>query len=159
MSQRNCLLWFAVFILTLVWVPAETAQTPTADETAIKQLVQQVQDGWNAHDGAAFAAPFAADADYVVVNGMKIKGRDEIEKGHTQIFTTIYKDSRNIATVKGIRFLRPDVAVVHIEWNLEHSLGGQKRTDRALNGWVVTKDNGKWSIASFQNTPIQAERR
>jgi uncharacterized protein (TIGR02246 family) len=158
MRKRNCLLWFAVTSLTLVLLPAISAQTPTADETAIKQLVQQVQDGWNAHDGAAFAAPFAADADYVVVNGMKIKGREEIEKGHTQILTTMYKDSRNIATVKSIRFLRPDVAVVHIEWNLEHSAGGEKRNDRAINSWVVTKDKGKWSIASFQNTPIQPER-
>ena len=159
MWQKNCLLRFTVISLTLLLVAPVTAQTPTADETAIKQLVQQVQDGWNAHDGAAFAAPFAADADYVVVNGTKVKGRDEIEKGHTRIFTTIYKDSRNIATVKGVRFLRPDVAVVHIEWNLEHSAGGERRTDRAINSWVVTKDNGKWSIASFQNTPIQAERR
>ena len=157
MSQRNCLLWFAV--ISLLFVPTVKAQTSNADETAIKSLVQQVQDGWNAHDGAAFAAPFAADADYVVVNGMKIKGRDEIEKGHTRIFTTIYKDSKNIATVKSIRFLRPDVAVVHIEWNLEFAADGEKKKDRALNSWVVTKDNDKWSIASFQNTPIQPERR
>ena len=157
MMQRNCLVWFAVISLFIL-VPAVKAQTSTADETAIKNLVQQVQDGWNAHDGAAFAAAFAADADYVVINGMKIKGRDEIEKGHTQIFTTMYKDSRNNATVKGIRFLRPDVAVVHIEWNLEFTADGEKKKNRAMNSWVVTKDNGKWSIASFQITPIQAER-
>lgn len=159
MRGRNCLLWLALISLALVLVPTVDAQTPSADETAIKQLVQQVQDGWNAHDGAAFSAPFAADADYVVVNGMKIKGRDEIEKGHTRIFTTIYKDSRNIASVKGIRFLRPDVAVVHLEWSLEYGAAGEKKNDRAMNSWVVTKDKGKWSIASFQNTPIQAERR
>ena len=158
MWQGNCRLCFALICLTALLVPAVRAQTPTAEEAAIKQLVQQVQDGWNAHDGTAFSAPFAADADYVVVNGMKVKGRDEIEKGHTQIFTTIYKDSRNLATVKGIRFLRPDVALVHIEWNLEYSAGGEKKKSRAMNNWVVTKDNGKWSIASFQNTPIQAER-
>lgn len=156
--MRTCLLWFAVIGLALVLVPALSAQTPTADEAAIKQLVQQVQDGWNAHDGVAFSAPFAADADYVVINGMKIKGRDEIEKGHTAIFTTIYKDSRNVATVKSIRLLRPEVALVHIEWNLEYGAGGEKKKARAMNSWVVTRDDGKWSIASFQITPIQAER-
>ncbi len=159
MRQSNCLLGLALISLALVLVPTVDAQTPSADETAIKQLVQQVQDGWNAHDGAAFSAPFAADADYVVVNGMKIKGRDEIEKGHTRIFTSIYKDSRNVAGLKGIRFLRPDVAIVHLEWSLEYSAGGEKKNARAMNSWVVTKDNGKWSIASFQNTAIQAEQR
>ena len=120
MWQRICLSWLAVISLTFLLVPAIGAQTTTADETAIKQLVQQVQDAWNAHDGAAFSAPFAADADYIVVNGMKIKGRDEIEKGHTRIFTTINKDSQNIATMKGLRSLRADVALVHVEgiWNL-----------------------------------------
>ena len=116
MSQRNCLLWFAVFILALIIVPAASAQTPTADETAIKQLVQQVQDGWNAHDGS-FAAPLLSMR---LRSGKRHEGqrsRRNRKGSHTNL-TTIYKDSRNIATLKGIRFLRDDVAVVHIEWNL-----------------------------------------
>jgi uncharacterized protein (TIGR02246 family) len=90
---------------------------------------------------------------------MKIKGRDEIEKGHTQIFTTISKDSHNVGTVKSVRFLRPDVAVVHVEWNLEFSMGGEKRKGHAINTMIMTKDNGKWSIAAFHNTPIQPQGR
>lgn len=66
-----------------------TLTTDAQDEAAIRSIVTQLQDGWNAHDGKAFAAPFANDADYVVVNGMYIKGREVIEKGHTGIFTTI----------------------------------------------------------------------
>ena len=162
MSRRVELLVVAVIGLLLMLVQITNAQAPAthaADETAIKQLVQQLQEGWNAHDGKAFAAPFAADADYVVVNGMKIKGREEIEKGHAGIFATIYKDSHNVGTVKGIRFLRSDVALVHVEWNLEHSMGGERKRARAMNSLVVTKDNGKWSIAAFHNTPIQAQSR
>ncbi len=125
------------------------------DETAVRQIVRQVQDGWNAHDGKAFAAPFATDADYVVVNGMYIKGRESIEKGHTGIFATIYKDSTNTATVKSVRFLRKDVAVVHVEWNLEFRLDGKTNKGHALNTMIMTKEAGNWSIAAFQNTPIQ----
>jgi uncharacterized protein (TIGR02246 family) len=153
---------FAAAILMLVSiqvVSAQTAQNSGADEEAIRQIVKQVEDGWNAHDGKAFAAPFATDADYVVVNGMTIKGRDEIEKGHTAIFTTIYKESHNVATVKGVRFLRPDVAVAHVEWNLEFKAGGETRKNRAMNTMVMTKEGGKWSIAAFHNTPIQPPGR
>lgn len=152
----------AVFLLTLALSAAAahaqtTAAKPEAkdtaqDEAAIRAVVQRVQDAWNAHDGKAFAAPFAGDADYVVVNGMYVKGRDAIEGGHTQIFTTIYKESRNAATVRGVRFLRPDVAVAHVEWNLEIRPGGEKA--RAMNTMVMTKDGGKWSIAAFHNTPV-----
>lgn len=130
------------------------AQGASADEDAIRQVVQQVQEGWNAHDGKAFAAPFAADADYVVVNGMSLKGREAIEKGHTGIFSSIYKDSRNAATVKSVRFLRPDVAVALVEWNLEYREGGETKKGHAMNTMVMTKEGGKWSIAAFQNTPI-----
>ncbi|HEX8568130.1 MAG TPA: SgcJ/EcaC family oxidoreductase [Pyrinomonadaceae bacterium] len=132
----------------------KTPKTGNQDDAALRQIVKDVETGWNAHDGKAFAAPFAPDADYVVVNGMYIKGRDIIEKGHIGIFTTIYKDSRNAATIKSVRFLRPDVAVVHVEWNLEFSANGEAKKSRALNTMIMTKDNGKWSIAAFHNTPV-----
>jgi uncharacterized protein (TIGR02246 family) len=162
MSQRIRLFVLTVTVFLSIGALAISAQTPqssSTDEAALRQIVQQLQDGWNAHDGKAFAAPFATDADYVVVNGMKIKGREEIEKGHTQIFTTIYKDSHNVGTVKSVRFLRPDVAVVHVEWNLEFSMGGEKRKAQAINTMIMTKDGGKWSIAAFHNTPIQPQGR
>lgn len=126
------------------------------DEAAIGQIVKQMEDGWNAGDGKAFAAPFAMDADYVIVNGLQIKGRDEIEKGHTQIFSTVYKGSRNAGTVKSIRFLRSDVAVAHVEWNLRYMTNGEEHRGNARNTLILTKENGKWSIAAFQNTPIQS---
>ncbi|HJR06493.1 MAG TPA: SgcJ/EcaC family oxidoreductase [Pyrinomonadaceae bacterium] len=156
---------FAVTILALIYfgfaphVTAQTASTANTDEAAIRHVVQQVQDAWNTHDGKAFAAQFAADADYVVVNGLYLKGRDAIEKGHVGIFTTIYKDSRNVATFKSVRFLRPDVAVAHVEWNLEFKVGGETRKGHAMNTMFMTKEGGKWSIAAFQNTPIQPEGR
>jgi len=135
------------------------AQKMSKDETAVRQIVQQVQDAWNIHDGKAFAAPFAENADYVVVNGLYLSGREAIEKGHIQIFTTIYKDSRNIAAVQSVRFLRSDVAVVHVKWNLEFSVGGEPKKATAMNTMIMTKDKGKWSIAAFQNTPVETGSR
>ena len=158
MSQRSKFLALFIVAFVSVCVPVskgQAAQNSSADEAAIRQVVKQVEDAWNAHDGKAFAAPFATDADYVVVNGMMLKGREAIEAGHTQIFTTIYKESHNVGTVKSIRFLRPDVAIVHVEWNLEFKAGGEARKGHAMNTMVMAKEGGKWSIAAFHNTPIQ----
>lgn len=157
MSLRNKSFAVALLFLASVGVSQSRAQTPpnsSADEAAIRQVVKRVEDGWNAHDAKAFAAPFAADADYVIVNGMRIKGREQIEQGHAGIFNTIYKESRNAGTVKSVRFLRPDVAVVHVEWNLEFRMGGETRKAQAMNTMVMTKEGGKWSIAAFHNTPV-----
>lgn len=156
----------AAFLLTFTLTAAAHGQTPpnnpgnkgtAPDEAAIRAVVKSVEDAWNAHDGKAFAAPFAADADYVIVNGMYIKGREVIEQGHTQIFSTIYRESRNVATLKGVRFLRPDVAVAHVEWHLEFKAGGETMKGHAINTMVFTKEGGKWSIAAFHNTPVQQQ--
>ncbi len=162
MSKSTRLL--AALILALMSVGglashAQPSQTSSSDEAAIRQVVQQLQDGWAAKDGKAFAAPFTPDADYVVVDGARAVGREAIEKGHTGIFSTFLKDSSNVATVKSIRFLRPDVAVVHAVWDLEVRANGKTEKRRAMSTMVMTKDGGKWSIAAFQNTPIQEQGR
>jgi uncharacterized protein (TIGR02246 family) len=153
---------FAITIITLCAANGIFAQEKTKtsdankDEAAIRQVVRQVQDGWNTHDGKAYAEPFAEDADYVIVNGLRAKGREEIEKGHIELFTGFYKDSRNIAAVQSIRFLRKDVAVVHVEWSLEFQKNGETKKVRAMNTMIMVKENGKWEIVAFQNTPIQS---
>jgi uncharacterized protein (TIGR02246 family) len=136
-----------------------TAASHTKDEAAIRAIVQQIQDGWNAGDGKAFAAPFAEDADYVVVNGMQVKGRDLIASGHQRIFDTFYKNSKILGSVKSIRFIRPDVAIVHIEWSLEFTENGTPRKNKSLNSQLITKENGRWSIAAFHNTSIAGAQK
>ncbi len=158
--KKNIISTFSLVSMLFIcsaFVVSQTSKPGASDESAINRIVQEVENGWNAHDGKAFAAPFAVDADYVVVNGMKSKGRDEIEKGHRQIFSTIYRESKNTGVVKSIRFLRPDVAVVHIEWSLEPRPGAEKYP--AMCTMVMTKDKSKWSIAAFHNTPITAPGR
>jgi len=127
--------------------------TSSEDDRDLRAIVQTLEDGWNAGDSAKFASPFAADADYVVVNGQHIRTRPVIDFGHKQIFGTIYKGSKNKAIVKQIRLLRPDVAVIHVEWTLLH---GEKleNKNRAMNSIVALKKDDMWEIAAFHNTPI-----
>ena len=97
----------AVFALLLLTASTHSisAQNRSADETAIRENVKQMETGWNTKSGALFAKPFADDADYVVINGMYLKGRAVLETAHQQIFDTIYKDTTVKLNVKQIRFL------------------------------------------------------
>jgi uncharacterized protein (TIGR02246 family) len=126
----------------------------TADETALRDNVQQLENGWNKKSGAVFARPFAEDADYVVINGMYFKGRTAIETAHQQIFDTIFKETTLTLKVRQIRFLRPDVAVVHVNG---HRDGPTKElVQDALLTLVMTKEKEVWTIAAFQNTAVAA---
>jgi uncharacterized protein (TIGR02246 family) len=135
-------------------------ETPTRDEQAVRALVRQVQDGWNAGDGAAFAAPFADDANYVAPHGQPTHGRATIAHGHQAIFDTMYKNSTNTFTVEAVRFLRPDVAVVHVHHHLRLAepvpwfTGETVRGTQARSTWVVTRDGGTWRVAALHNSAI-----
>jgi uncharacterized protein (TIGR02246 family) len=133
----------------------EKAKGNDKDETMIRANVEQMAKGWNAKSGAEFAKPFAEDADYVIVNGMQIKGRAAIAEGHQGIFDTIYKISTLTLSVEQIRFLRPDVAVVHVRAALNFTRENSTRTNNARITLVMTKNKDKWEIAAFQNTQIQ----
>jgi uncharacterized protein (TIGR02246 family) len=139
-----------------VLILAHASPARAGDEAAIRRIVAQLESGWNAGDGEAFAAPFASDADYVIVNGMRIKGRAAIDEGHRRIFSTVYKGSRNAASILAIRFLRGDVAVAHVEWHLKFYEARAPREKKAITTLVLVKEGGRWIITAFQNTPIVA---
>jgi uncharacterized protein (TIGR02246 family) len=137
----------------------QSANARSEDEAAIRAIVKRLQEGWNAGSGKIFAEPFAEDADYVIINGGRIKGRNAIEAGHQRIFATIYKNSHISSSVQSVRFLSDAIAIAHIEWHLKHFEGAVAREGKAMNSIVVAKENGKWSIVAFQNTPVAGEQR
>jgi uncharacterized protein (TIGR02246 family) len=142
-----------VFVtLLMLGFSGQPVDTQSADEAAMRESVKQMETGWNTKSGALFAKPFAEDADYVVINGMYIKGRAVIETQHQRIFDTIYKDTTLSLTVKQIRFLRPDVAVVHVSGQ---RVGPTKDVvNDAMITIVMTKEKSGWVIAAFQNTAV-----
>ena len=133
---------------------AQTNSTKAEDEKAIRANLEQMVKGWNMKSGEEFAKPFAEDSDYVIVNGTHIKGRAANAKGHQQIFDTIYKDVDVAGTVEQIRFLRPDVALVHALAE-RFPKTDKNQTTKGRITLVMVKNNGKWEIAAFQNTQIQ----
>ena len=59
----------------------------------VEEIAGRLESAWNAADGAAFAAPFAPDADFVNIRGELHTGREAIGAGHQAIFESIYAGS------------------------------------------------------------------
>ena len=137
---------------------AVPAAADGADDAAIRENVRQLEAGWNAKSGAQFAKPFAEDADYVIINGTYIKGREAIAQGHQRIFDTFYKESTLSLSVKQVRMLRPDVAVVHVTATNRYKRDGEAQVAEAILTLVMTKESGGWKIAAFQNTQVKNGR-
>ena len=134
-----------------------TFPSASRDERAIRSLYQQLMDGWNTGSGELFAAPFAEDSDLVGFDGTHLKGKQEIATFHQQLFESYVKGSRLVGKVKSIRFLTPEVAILHVVGGT--IMAGQTDIEPERNSiqtLVATKDSkGEWRLASFQNTRTQ----
>jgi uncharacterized protein (TIGR02246 family) len=139
------------------WTPMhdETKANHSADEAAVRDLYRQVMDGWNQGSGDAFASVFTEDGDLVGFDGTHFKGRREIAPFHQELFDRWLKGSRLVGQVKDVRFLSPDVALMH-------AVGGtvmRGKTDPvperdSIQTLVATRQDGEWRLAAFQNTRL-----
>ena len=123
-----------------------------ADRAALENVVRHLEAAWNAMDGPAFAAPFAADADFVNIRGEHFRGQAAIAAGHAAIFRTIYAGSTNHYELETARLLRPDVALVHVHSILDAPHGPLEGRHTARFSLVLTKEKGRWEIAALHNT-------
>jgi uncharacterized protein (TIGR02246 family) len=127
------------------------SMTP-ADRSAIDALVQTLQAAWNAGDAAAFAAPFAEDADFVNIRAEHARGRTAIAAGHEAIFRTIYAGSKTSQTVESARLLHADLALVHVKSELDAPTGPMAGRHTARYSMVLARSAGGWQIVAFHNT-------
>lgn len=127
-------------------------------DAPVAEIVQALEDAWNAGDGDAFTAPFAEDADFVNVYGMHARGRQAIAEGHRFILSGPYAGSTNRYTLESVRPLRPDVALAHVHAHLTIPGGPMAGSHEARYSIVLTEKEDDWRIASFHNTFITSPR-
>src|SRR3712207_2973312 len=116
------------------------------------ELVQQLEDGWNAADGTAYGAVFTDDADFVAIRGDHHRTRQAIATGHQQIFDTIYKGSRVQYELVASRPLADTVILAHVHSTLDAPTGPLAGVQRALATAVLIRTEDRWRIAAFHNT-------
>jgi uncharacterized protein (TIGR02246 family) len=134
----------------------KTTANRRADEAAVRDLYQELMDGWNRGSGEAFAAAFAHDGDLVAFDGTHFEGREEIAPFHQQLFDKWLKGSRLVGRVEEVRFLSPDVAVMHAVGSTVMRGKTEPSPERdSIQTLVATRESGEWRIAAFQNTRVR----
>ena len=124
-----------------------------ADEAAIRDLFAELLAAWGRGDGHAYGAIFTEDADYVAFDGSRTKGRAAIAESHQRLFDTWLKGTRLVGQVESLRFLGPDVALVHATGAM--LMPGKDRPVRpSIQTLVAVKRDGTWRFAAFHNTRI-----
>jgi uncharacterized protein (TIGR02246 family) len=131
-------------------------QERAADERAIRALHGRVLDAWGAGDGEAFAAPFSDDALFIGFDGSLMRGREQIASTHQEVFDRWMKGTRLAEERTEVRFVGPDVAIVHALGGTVMRSKSEPTPERdSIQTLVAVRDAGGWSFVSFQNTRIR----
>lgn len=128
-----------------------------SDERLLRERVHQMFECWNRGDGHAYAAFYTEDSDYVAFDGRQLKGRQANAELHQALFDGFFlRGSRIEGDVDSVRFVSPDVAIVHssgavvLRWQSKPAPGR-----RSIQTLVAVKHDGDWKFAAFHNTRIQ----
>jgi len=128
------------------------------DEQAIRQVITEMTEGFNSHDGRAASRMYMPEARLVTVRGEVMESQAAIEKGLTSIFETRAKTATHRTLNVSIRLLRPDIALVHVTNELSGLVapdGTALPSHQELSLRVLAKQDGRWQVAAFHNTMVR----
>ena len=118
------------------------ADARAQDDQEIRAIVDRMFDAWGRGDAVAYHADLTDDADYVAFDGSRRTKADSI-RSHENLFRTVLYGSRLTGQVESVRFLTPDVAVVHLT-----RVGGGGLAPADASASAVAPDHGWWCGAT-----------
>ncbi|MCJ7448371.1 MAG: SgcJ/EcaC family oxidoreductase [Bacteroidales bacterium] len=152
-------LWFAMTFMGLTIASSNPAASQnlekkeSKDIAAIKQLASDGDAAYNRHDAVAIGGLFLDDADFQWHTGNVLSNRKLIEQYFSEsVFKNMPMEIRHTTTIKRIRFLRPDIAVM--DGTIVISQDGAPENEKPLLSVlftsVVQNKKGHWHIAGMR---------
>ena len=117
------------------------------------------QQCWNSHNMDAMGAMLRDDVDFVNVAGVWLQGKQATVNDHKQKHEGVmFKNSIWKTERVTIKYVQPDIAVLHIGWGLtgDNDADGTPRPPRrGIFTWVVSKEKDKWQLLAAANVNIR----
>jgi uncharacterized protein (TIGR02246 family) len=146
---------FAAATILLLLSATSTADAQTrADEQAVHKLPAAFAAAFNQHDGHQLAQLMSDDVDFVTVGAWWIHGKSDFEKYHTRLLDGRFHGIKMQVLQVAVRFLRPDIAIVHWSWTAtgdRNPDGTARRRRYGMMTMVAEKRSGGWCVVSSQN--------
>ena len=133
-------------LVTASPIRAQEARNDPAELEAIEETANSIVAAFNEGDAKAIAAHWTRGADFVNALGEVDKGRDEIERGHAELFADNKAIKLKLKTTSR-RFLRRNLVIEDGSFELSNvSEKGLPPKGRYTDIWV--KQRGRWLIAA-----------
>lgn len=159
MSSEFLAAFVAAFTLFVALAPGAIAAPKPADEdaAAVKQVVANFEKAFDSHDAAAVGKLFTEDADFTNVQGSTTHSRKELEEHLGPLFSTRLKTVMTKTSVRRVRVLAPNVALVDSDFaftGFKGPDGADLPARKGLYDWIVSKQSGRWMIEIFHESYI-----
>ena len=147
----------ALLIVTLfsLDVFSQSIKTYSAkDLAALRQISSNWERYWNNHDMDSMGTLLSKNVDFVTVSGTWLRGKEEALKVHKMNHATIFKTSTWATDSVSIKFLKPDLALLHISWGMSGDFdpdGTPRMPRHGIFSWLVAKTKNQWLLLSVHN--------
>ena len=129
--------------------------TATADQQ-IRSLYDQCIEAWSRGNARDFGETFTADVDYVPFDGSRTIGRQAVVDNHDRLFRGVLAGSALVGEVESIRYVLPDVAVVHTLGSVLMPWRSKLPAKRLSRQTIVAVRTGDgWRFTAFHNVRVR----
>jgi uncharacterized protein (TIGR02246 family) len=140
---------------------AAWAQDATA-ESAIRAIVAAQAKAWDAGNGPGYAERVAPEVAFTNLFGMVMYGKGPFEQRHAEILSTFYKGTTKRHTIRRLRFITADVAIVDID-NEVHGVKAMPAGITVPKDGIIrtqlmevfVRRDGGWWIEAYHNVDLK----
>ena len=144
-----------LIVASVIIVPSAVHAQSKTDEAAVRDVPRAFAAAWAKHDGQQLARIMSEDVDFVDVAGDWLRGRPDFALYHSRLLSVRFRDSTLTPLETSVRFLRPDMAVLHWSWRIEGDRNFDLSPRKPRFGvftMIVEKKGGEWLVTLAQNT-------
>jgi uncharacterized protein (TIGR02246 family) len=127
----------------------------TTDDTELHALFARACQAWTDGDASAYGDCFTADSDYVSYDGTRA-GLAGMVESHDRLFRGVLTGSALVGEVESIRYIRPDVAVLHATGSVLMPWRSRlPKRRRSYQTMVAVKGPQGWRFTAFHNGRVR----
>jgi uncharacterized protein (TIGR02246 family) len=155
---------FLLFFATTIFVAAHVVSAAGcwADQLTIRKIISEEVAAWNSSDAAAYSRHFAPKGTFTNIYGMVFEGHAAFEKRHAETFATFFRGSVRRETIRNIRFVTHEVAIVDVDTEVtgfgKIPPGVTIQSDGVLRTrlqQVFVKYDDEWWIEAYHNVDVK----
>jgi len=137
------------------------AKRIASDSAQIIGVLARLDSAWHAGDASMWVSHYVPDATFINIIGARMTDTSALRARLAQIFGGVFRGSRHVGTLRRLRFIGTDAAIIDEDIEITGFVGLPPGIAPTAPGvlqtrmrHVMTRRAGRWTIVASQNTAV-----